>query len=547
MYQLNTLQNNLEKELERNKIHESISFRTSTIPDFDFQINNLVQFQTHENIKEIKESFSEILKNDQNIKSFEITENYFINLEINIENYLNNFPKIREVIKVKNPQKIILDYGGPNIGKPLHVGHLRSLNIGRSLYQINKLAGHVVLNDIHLGDWGMPIAQIICYIHKNNIDINKIKIDDLEEIYPKASKLYQDDEGFKQSAQKINKELNKNKEEFIKEWKKLKSISIDSIKETLALLDHNFDLWMGESDVNYLIPEMVDNFKKNKKISIDKGAYISNLEIEPKILITKSDGSYLYLTTDLATVINRKKENKIDKTLYIVDKRQKLHFEQLFKSIEYFQLGDEEYIHVEFGTVNDQSGNPFKTRDGDTKKLGELFNDTFSKIKSINNELDEDTNKLLANTVLTFSDLITNRKTDYKFDLDKFTNISGKTGIYIQYAYVRAKKLIANANINIDEINLAFSEMDETDMSLLKGFLKFENNFNQALNNSEPHHLADFLYELSSLFNSMYQNVNILENKNQTIKLNKIKIANYFILYSSLVMECLGIKPVEKM
>tara|TARA_B100001115_G_scaffold167978_1_gene147391 strand:- start:575 stop:1969 length:1395 start_codon:yes stop_codon:yes gene_type:complete len=457
------------------------------------------------------------------------------------------FKDIKNHIKVNNPKNIILDYGGPNIGKPLHVGHLRSLNIGRSLYQINKLAGNNVLNDIHLGDWGMPVAQIICYMNKNNIDLEKIEIEDLEAIYPKASKQYQEDSTFKFQAQEVNKKLNENEDKLLKEWTKLKSISVKSIKETLALLNHSFDLWMGESDVNNLIPSMIDDFKKDKKISLDDGAYVSNFESDPKILITKSDGSYLYLTTDLATVLNRRVKNKVDKTLYIVDKRQKLHFEQLFNSIEYFQLDDGIYSHVEFGTVNDLNGNPFRTRDGDTKKLTELFQDTLSKLKSINKELDEKTNMILANTVLTFSDLITNRKTDYKFDLDKFTKINGKTGIYVQYAYVRARKLIQNSKMNIDDGNLVITEFDAEDEYLMREFLKFENIFIQALSNNEPHHLADYLYELSSAFNSMYQNVNILENKNEIIKLNKLKLTNHFMDYSKLIMQSLGIQPIKKM
>ena len=547
MYLLKNLIRNLENDLSDKGVSESIVLRTSNVPNFDFQINNLVKLEKSSEIEDIEKSFSKILHDDPIIKNFEFTKNYFINLEINIQMYLSNHENLIENIKVSHQKNIILDYGGPNIGKPLHVGHLRSLNIGRSLYNINKLAGHNVANDIHLGDWGMPIAQIICFINVNNINLEDIKIEDLEEIYPKASKLYQQDEDFKSLAQNINKELNENKADLINKWEFIKEVSIKAIKETLSLLDHNFDLWMGESDVNTLIPEMIANLRDNEKISLDNGAYISNLDTDPKILITKSDGSYLYLTTDLATVLKRKKENEVDKTLYIVDKRQKLHFEQLFDSIKYFELGKEEYTHVEFGTVNDLNGNPFKTRDGDTKKLMDLFEETLSKLKTINKDLDEETNKVLANTVLTFSDLITNRRTDYKFDLDKFTNISGKTGIYVQYAYVRARKLIQDSNIDISNTDLVFSELDETDNKLLKSFLKFEYYFNQALNNNEPHHLADYLYELSNLFNSMYQNESILENKNETKMFNKLKITYYFQGYSKLLMESLGIQPVEKM
>ncbi len=547
MYQLSNLITNLNKELIKYNINESIDLKISTIQNYDFQINNLVKFQKNKDIKKIKSSFSEIIENEPFIKHYEITDKYFINLLINIELFLPGIENLKDSIKVKKPKKIILDYGGPNIGKPLHVGHLRSLNIGRSLYQINKFAGHNVLNDIHLGDWGMPIAQIICYTDENNIDLGKVKIDDLEKIYPKASKLYSEDPDFNLKAQNVNKQLNEKKEHLLEKWKNIKSISVQSIKEALSLLGHDFDLWMGESDVNNLIPTMIKQLDEKNKISMDGGAYISNFQSDPKILITKSDGSYLYLTTDLATVLDRQKKNKFDKTIYIVDKRQKLHFEQLFNSIKFFQFGNEEFLHVEFGTVNDSKGNPFKTRDGDTKKLSELYNETILKIKEINEDLDEDSYKLLANTVLTYSDLITNRKTDYKFDLDKFTNISGKTGIYVQYAFVRANKLIENSNIDVEKINLVFSDIRDLDNNLIKCFLKFEYYYFQALVNNEPHHLADYLYELSNLFNSMYQDENILENANEIVKLNKLKIAYYFLFYSKMVMELLGIQPAQKM
>ena len=547
MYQLSKLINRLEKEFKKYNIAESIDLKISNIVNYDFQINNLVKFQKNNDIEKIKDSFSKIIENEPFIKHYEITEKYFINLKINIELFVPEIENLREAIKVKKLKRIIFDYGGPNIGKPLHVGHLRSLNIGRSLYQINKFAGHKVLNDIHLGDWGMPVAQIICYIDEHNIDLEKVKIDDLEEIYPKASELYAKDLDFKLKAQDINKQLNQKKESQIIKWKNIKDISVQSIQETLSLLGHDFDLWMGESDVNNLIPTMINRLEEKNKISIDNGAYISNFQSDPKILITKSDGSYLYLTTDLATVLHRQKKIKFDKTIYIVDKRQKLHFEQLFNSIKFFQFGEEEFFHVEFGTVNDSKGNPFKTRDGDTKKLSELYNETILKIKEINKDLDEDSYKLLANTVLTYSDLITNRKTDYKFDLDKFTNISGKTGIYVQYAFVRANKLIKNSNIDVQKINLVFSEIGQVDDNLLKSFLKFEYYYYQALENNEPHHLADYLYELSNLFNSIYQDENILENENEIVKQNKLKIAYYFLFYSNILMEMLGIQPAQKM
>tara|TARA_X000000950_G_scaffold276395_1_gene364234 strand:+ start:746 stop:2389 length:1644 start_codon:yes stop_codon:yes gene_type:complete len=547
MKQLSNLKTNIEKLLLKNDIEEDIDIRISNVVNYDFQINNLVKYQSNPNIQKIVDSISKVIEKEKEIEKFEITEKYFINLQINIESFLENCENIREIIRVQNPKKIILDYGGPNIGKPLHVGHLRSLNIGRSLYNINNLAGNKVLSDIHMGDWGMPIAQIIGYIERYDLDIKRLDIDDLEEIYPSASKLYKDDIEFKNYSQTINKRLNENDKDFIEKWKKLKIISTESITQILTLLNHNFDIWMGESDVNGLIPEIIENLETDGKISIDDGAYVSNFESDPKILITKSDGSYLYLTTDIATVKNRLQKSDFDKTLYVVDKRQKLHFQQLFKSLDYFEFDKREYEHISFGTINDANGNPFKTREGDTKKLSELFEETYLYIKNINPDLDEKTNKIIANTVLTFSDLITNRMTDYKFDLDKFTNISGKTGIYVQYSLVRAKKLIINSLDNIEDLKIKVSVLDQTDINLIKSFSKFENLFNQALNKSEPHHLADYLYELSNEFNSIYQSENILENKNVDVKNNKLKISYLFIEYSTLLMESLGIMPVEKM
>ena len=204
----------------------------------------------------------------------------------------------------------------------------------------------------------------------------------------------------------------------------------------------NFDYWLGESDVNNLIPKMIEELLKDEKIINDDGALISAEDTDPKILITKSDGSYLYITTDLATILFRQKNIGYDKTFYIVDNRQSLHFEQLFSSIKYFEFNNLEHEHISYGTLNDSDGNPFKTREGGTKPLSELFKETFEYIEKINNDLEESIVSQLTNSVLTYSDLITNRKTDYKFDLEKFTNVNGKTGIYVQYSQVRAKKLL---------------------------------------------------------------------------------------------------------
>ncbi len=547
MYQLTKLKNNLESVLKKFNITETIDIKLTKNESFDLQINNLVKFKDNPSLSEIIDNFQRELDSEIFINKYEIGEKNFINIEINLNEFLKTVENIRNFIKVSRPKKIIFDYGGPNIGKPLHVGHLRSLNIGRSLYNVNKLAGNTVLSDIHMGDWGMPIAQIIQYGIQKNINFENITIQELEDIYPIASDLYSKNNDFVQLAQNINKNLNNNEKDLIKKWKKIKDTSLKSLELTLDRLNHKFDLWRGESDVNDLIPEMIEDLKSKNKISLDDGAYVSNLETDPKILVTKSDGSYLYLTTDLATVLDRLNNFEFDKTIYIVDKRQKLHFEQLFLSLEYFDFPTKEYEHISFGTVNDVDGNPFKTREGGTKKLTDLYDETYKYIKVINSDLDDISLGLLSNTVLTYSDLITNRNTDYKFDLEKFTNVNGKTGIYIQYANVRAQKLINDSSLEVSDFSIVSEELDDNDKSLIRSFIKFEFYFEQTIRNNEPHHLADYLYEISQKFNGMYQGINILQNENTVLKENKLKITDLFLQYSNLLMQCLGILPVKKM
>ena len=543
---LNNFVTDLKNLLSKYSINEEVEIRISGLEDFDFQINNLIKHEKNKDIDGIRAGVSELLKNEHVIDSYEITEKNFININISLKSFFETINDL-EINLQTNNNKIIIDYGGPNIGKPLHVGHLRSLNIGRSLYEINKIAGNSVVSDIHLGDWGMPISQILTYCEINDMSPHDLDINELVEIYPQASSLYETSKTFSEKALNINKLLNNNDVNYINQWKAIKKISIYSIKETLNKLGHDFDLWLGESDVNKLIPSMLNDLKEKNKISEDDGALISNQDTDPKILITKSDGSYLYLTTDLATILNRIDGTDFDKILYVVDGRQSLHFKQLFMSAEYFEFENKKYEHISFGTINDNEGRPLKTREGGTKSLNELYEETFKYLRTINKNLSESDTDKLVNTVLTYSDLITNRKTDYKFDLERFTSFNGKTGIYVQYALVRAKKLLLNSNLDINNLKIETEKLDVNDTNLIRGLFKFESYFEQALKNSEPHHLAEYLYEISNLFNSVYQNENIIKNVDEVIKVNKLIITSYFIKYSKLLFRSLGLTTVEKM
>ena len=535
----------ITNELKVFNLDEDVQFSLSKIDEYDLQINNLVKYNKEKFFSTLQEKIVEIIKESQIFETVDKNDIGFINLSLNHGFLMNKITNSKNDFINNKKHKIIFDYGGPNIGKPLHVGHMRTLNIGRSLYNIHSFTNNEVVSDIHLGDWGMPVAQIISYLEKENIDPESIDSNQLEVIYPKASKEYKKNDNFKNRAQEINKLLNNKDNNMLNVWKIIKKTSVESLEKDFKTLNHRFDFWLGESDVNDLIPGMVDDLVKNKKVIKDEGALISAQEVDPKILITKSDGSYLYITTDLATILYRQKNIVYDKAFYIVDNRQSLHFKQLFDSIKFFEFNDLYHEHVSYGTLNDSKGNPFKTREGGTKPLSELFDETYNYIKNINNTLSASTITHLTNSVLTFSDLITNRKTDYKFDLEKFTNVNGKTGIYIQYSQVRAKKLINTIDNRKEEIKELI--LNKTDKQLLSKLFLFSHYLEQSALLNEPHHLANYLYEISNLFNQFYENEKLSSITDSSHIASKLYIANLFLTTSHNTMFCLGILPVNEM
>ncbi len=541
----NNLTNSLSEEFKKFGLDEVVHLSLSKLAEYDLQINNLVKYNKSEFFKELQEIIIHKIKKSEIFQTVDKNELGFLNLILNHSYLMDKISNTENDFKHNISYKIIFDYGGPNIGKPLHVGHMRTLNIGRSLYNIHSFIGNEVISDIHLGDWGMPIAQIITYLENNDIDVNLLDSSQLEIIYPEASEKYKEDLEFKNRAQEINKQLNNYDEHLLEIWSSIKKISITNLEENFKLLGHNFDYWLGESDVNSLIPGMIKDLVEKKKVKDDNGALISTENTEPKILITKSDGSYLYITTDLATILYRQNNIGYDKALYIVDNRQSLHFKQLFDSIKFFDFNNLEHQHISYGTLNDSDGNPFKTRDGGTKRLSDLFDETYDYIEKINNSLDQSTISQLTNSVLTYSDLITNRKTDYKFDLEKFTNVNGKTGIYVQYAQVRAKKLLENIeNQSSKPTSLILNVADKQLLSRLFLFGYF---LEQSATLNEPHHLASYLYEISNLFNQFYENEKLSEITDDEHIASKLFITNLFLTTSKNVMLCLGITPVNKM
>ena len=538
----------IEKEisevLQKFNILDNVEIRYSNFENIDLQCNNLVRYSENNNLPDIKKEIISSLKQSPLIKNIEINDKNFVNINVSNQ-YLYEFSQnINSRIKNNQKSSVIFDYGGPNIGKDLHVGHIRTLNIGRSLYNIYKLAGSKVISDIHFGDWGMPVAQIIAFIEHNNLDLENLNYEDLEIIYPKANKLSKENADFYDTAKSIAKKLNSGDRDYLEKWKKVYKLAIQNIKNLLNKLDHDFDWYFGESNVVKETDFVVSKAIETSKVKKDSGALISTEDVDPPILITKSDGSYLYLTTDLGTVYFRENKDNFDKYIYIVDSRQKNHFEQLFKTVKHFELSESDFYHVGFGTINGSDNKPFKTRDGGVYKLNLLFEDVKSKLTKYNS--DDNVLNSLTNTVLTYSDLLPNRNQNYIFDVDKFTDINGKTGIYIQYAQVRAKKLLENSDIagSFDN-NL---EMSEEERNLLFQITMFDNFFDLSLSNMEPHHLAEYLYSLSQSFNSFYSNIKIFKDGlSLDIQKNRIKMVEEFYNTAKIVFECLGIKPVDSM
>jgi arginyl-tRNA synthetase len=533
----------LSEKLNAFDVNQELVANFSNIENVDIQFNQLIALKNHGSFNEISNSMLKTLNELEIIEKCELTQQGFININLSDKFFHLNISNNKEELlnKLKNQSgKIVLDYGGANIGKSLHVGHLRTLTIGRSLKNIYRMSGYDVISDIHFGDWGMPIGLILALIEEKNIDINTLTSSDLEIIYPEAALLAKDNESFKEKAQEYSKKLNENNKDAIKQWKVVYELSTENLISFLNKINFEFDLYKGESDVVKLIPGLINSLKENNLVKLDQGALVANNNDNPPSIIVKSDGSYIYLTTDLATVLDREEKISPDKYIYIVDQRQHQHFDQLFKLVKLFSLSEAEFQHVGFGTINDKNGKPLKTRDGGNYKLEDLYKDINNLLESKNSDENLTT---LSQSVLTYSDLVNSRLKNYNFDIEKFTNINGKSAVYIQYSNVRAKKLISqfDGKLKLDEILSAHKK-------ILIELIKLEYYFGLALKNNEPHHLAEYMYKLCQEFNTFYNSEKIFsENKNKNQISNDLFLVSCFIQHIEIISECLGIQLVEEM
>lgn len=451
--------------------------------------------------------------------NFTLTDSY-INECLNKMTSENKFN-----ITLPKQEKIVIDYGGANVAKPLHVGHLRPAIVGESIKRLLKYMNQEVISDVHLGDYGLQIGQVIYGLKQENILSNEITLDILSTLYPKISSLCKEDASIKEICANITKELQDGHVEYQEYFKKILEISKEDIKKMYDYLGASFDLWLGESDSYAFVPEVTKSLERKGLLKISEGAKVVEVAEEtdkieiPPLIFQKSNGAYLYGTTDLATLWQRQKDYQPDKVLYVADSRQNLHFTQVFrvaKKIEETKNIDCEFLGL--GTINGGDGKPFKTRAGNTPRLEELFKETkeiFLNNESHNTEYEKDDLKKIVSSIIKFADLQNNREKEYIFDIEKFSKTTGKTGPYILYTYVRTKKIIKNKESLVD--NLSKTIYNVHDRSLRLKILELDEILNYAFKTRMPSVIANYLYEICVLVNAFYENnhINNLEDNDK--------------------------------
>ena len=461
-------------------------------------------------------------------------------------------------------QTVMLDYGGPNIAKAMHVGHLRSSIIGDTLRRICGFAGYEAIGDVHMGDWGTPMGMILSELELMNFD-GEITMEMLAEIYPKASTACKEDEERMALAREATKKLQDGVPEYRDTWQKFIDVSIAGMKENFDALGVHFDEWKGESDAHPYIADMVEDLKSRGIAKQDQGAWIIDVAMDgdkkemPPLILLKSDGAVLYSTTDMATIIDRIKTHNPDKIIYVVDQRQSLHFEQVFRAVRIADIAAEDSLELTFagfGTMNGTDGKPFKTRAGGVMRLEDLIAMAKDKAHQRLNEAElaqdmdeaerEDVAHKVAIAALKFADLQNNRISDYVFDIDRMTSFEGKTGPYLLYQAVRIQSLLRKAGIEGD-VDCAQFTLDDADKELAMLISEMPDHFDGALRNYTPHILCDYAYKLAQEFSSFYGNCHILSEKNEAVKASRLALCALTHKQLTLILGLLGIEVPARM
>lgn len=515
----------------------------------------------------------------------------FLNLKVKesfVADYLNQMtqePKFGLEMPSK-PCKIIVDYGGANVAKALHVGHLRPAIIGESIKRIARYAGHEVVGDIHMGDWGLQIGLVITEIQERQPELvyfdesyegeypseAPFTILDLGELYPTASKKSKEDQGYKDRAMEATFKLQNGVRGYRALWRHIMNVSIPNLKQNYDSLDVEFDLWKGESDVQDLIPDMVDYLKRGGYAYISEGALVVDVKEEtdtkevPPCIILKSDGAALYNTTDLATIMDRMAGYHPDRMIYITDKRQDLYFEQVFRCARKTKLvePETELLHIGIGTMNGKDGKPFKTRDGGVMPLEMLLqeiNEEMSrKIAESRKEMDQEaekTAKIVALSAIKYGDLSNQASKDYIFDIDKFTSFEGDTGPYILYTIVRIKSILNKVKEQSNMQSSVQSSMpegaaireagSEAEKALMLDIAGFNAMMEAAYHETAPHKVCAYIYDLANAFNRFYHETKIVTEEDQEKKAGWIALLVLVRDILETCIEVLGFTAPERM
>ncbi|MBQ3794022.1 MAG: arginine--tRNA ligase [Lachnospiraceae bacterium] len=507
----------------------------------------------------------------------------FLNLKIKSEflyDYLNQMKAAEKfgTIVEENPKKIVIDYGGPNVAKPLHVGHLRSAIIGESIKRICRYNGNEVIGDIHLGDWGLQMGLIIYELSLRKPELPyfdesftgeypaeaPFTISELEEIYPTASGKSKEDETYKAKAMEATFKLQNGDKGYRALWHHIINVSVSDLKKNYERLHVDFDLWNGESSVHDRIPGMVDRLKKDGYAYTSEDALVVDVKEEtdtkeiPPCMILKSDGAALYTTTDIATIEERMEDMNPDEIIYVVDKRQELHFDQVFRCVRKTGMVKPEtkLVFHGFGTMNGKDGKPFKTREGGVMRLEYLINEIneemFKKI-SENKSMDEaearKTAEIVALSAVKYGDLSNVAAKDYIFDIDRFTSFEGDTGPYLLYTLVRIKSILnkyAEQGGNVDAVSLTPVE-NESVKDLLKSLCSFNTMMQTAYEEIAPHRICAYIYELANGFNHFYHETKILTEEDATKKETYIAVLKLTKEIMEACIDLLGFEAPDRM
>lgn len=512
----------------------------------------------------------------------------FLNLKLKesfVKAYLDEMRKSEKfgLTMPVNPKKIIIDYGGPNVAKPLHVGHLRSAIIGESVKRICRYAGHEVIGDIHLGDWGLQMGLIMTELKKRQPELvyyddsyegeypqeAPFTIGELEEIYPAASAKSKEDEGYKAEAMEATFKFQNGVRGYWALGKQIIRVSIPDLKKNYANLNVEFDLWKGESDVRDLIPPMVEAMKQGGFAYESEGALVVDVKEEtdtkemPPCMILKSDGASLYNTTDLATIKDRMEQYHPDQLIYLADKRQELHFEQVFRCAKKTGLvnTDTELTYIGFGTMNGKDGKPFKTRDGGVMRLENLIREINEEmIRKIHENAEEkgyqadetqaeETARIVGLAAIKYGDLSNQAAKDYIFDMDRFTSFEGDTGPYILYTIVRIKSILAKYEEQGGKLtDIVIREATSvSEKSLMLELTKCNAVVEAACEETAPHKICAYIYDLANAFNHFYHETKILTEEDAQKKAGWIALLAMTKDVLETCIDLLGFSAPERM